>query len=196
MPRLSVDGLWFCVRPLCELQLFTALDANDTRHHPHWELWYSHGDLSTPLHFTFFSKGRITALKEVKNKDWNQKIMNFSPLKHIHILRSHRDHRKGRDFGTFECCKQRSINNVSWFIDFDLCGAWQVRYCWLNSRCDRICTTLYRCVSGTGRLFIIDGYGIQEALLNCLMSSIKTSRGNDRWTSTLYTLIGHSLAQK
>lgn len=26
----------FSVGPLCELQLVTALDANDIRHHPHW----------------------------------------------------------------------------------------------------------------------------------------------------------------
>ena len=50
------DNVRFCVRPLCELQLFTALDANDVRHHPHLELRYRHGDLSAPLH-RFFPRG-------------------------------------------------------------------------------------------------------------------------------------------
>jgi hypothetical protein len=52
------------VRPLCELQLFDALDANYISHHPHLELRYRHGDLSAPS--PLFSKGRINASKEVK----------------------------------------------------------------------------------------------------------------------------------
>ena len=53
------DNVRFCVRPLCELQLFAALDANDIRHNPHMELWYRHGHLTSLR----VSKGRITASK-------------------------------------------------------------------------------------------------------------------------------------
>ena len=51
-----------CVQPLCELQLFAALDANDTRHHPHLEL----RSISLFSTSQLFSKGRIKASKEGK----------------------------------------------------------------------------------------------------------------------------------
>ena len=50
------DKVRFCVRPLCELQLCAALDANDICNNPYLELWYRHDNLSAPLH-RFFQMG-------------------------------------------------------------------------------------------------------------------------------------------
>ena len=89
------DKVRFCVRPLCELQLFAALDANDIRHHPHLELRYRHGDLSAPLH-RFFSKGRIKASKEVKtiiNRGmWRVSVMPMGRLSVAGSVTSHTRH--------------------------------------------------------------------------------------------------------
>ena len=57
------DNVRFCVRPLCGLRLSAALDVDDIRHLPHWELWYRPGGLSAPP--PLLSKGRMTASKEV-----------------------------------------------------------------------------------------------------------------------------------
>ena len=51
-----------CVQPLCELQLFAALDANDIRHHPNLELM----SISL-LHFTAFFQGEDKSIERGEN---------------------------------------------------------------------------------------------------------------------------------
>ena len=93
LSQKKFDNVRFCVRPLCELQLFAALDGNDKYHHPHLELWYRHGDRSTSPRF---SKGRITASKEVKSiisrGMWRASVIPMGRLSvlstcsHIHVV--------------------------------------------------------------------------------------------------------------
>jgi hypothetical protein len=56
----QLDKVRFCVRPLCELQLFAALGANDIRHH------HSGTDISL-LHFTAFFQGEDKSIERGEN---------------------------------------------------------------------------------------------------------------------------------
>ena len=78
MKKKKFDNVRFCVRPLCELQLFAALDANDIRHHPHL-------NLSAPLH-RFFPRGGSKEVKTIISRGmWRVSVMPMGRLSVLSI---------------------------------------------------------------------------------------------------------------
>ena len=62
------DNVRFCVRPLCELQLFAALDANDIRYYVTSRTWNSGTDMAISLlHFTAFFQGEDKSIERGEN---------------------------------------------------------------------------------------------------------------------------------
>ena len=68
------DKVRFCVKPLGEQQPFTALDANDIRHHPHLE---QTGAISL-LHFTAFFQGEDKTLERGEHHYKSGHVEGFS----------------------------------------------------------------------------------------------------------------------
>ena len=75
------ENVRFCVRPLCELQLIAAFDANDIRHHPHLEIM----SISL-LHFTAFFQGECKSIergeKYYKSGMWRVSVMPLGRMAH------------------------------------------------------------------------------------------------------------------
>ena len=64
------------MRPLCELQLFAALDLNDIRHHPHLELGI---DMAISLlHFTDFFQVEDKSIERGENYYKSGHVESFS----------------------------------------------------------------------------------------------------------------------
>ena len=70
------NNVRFCVRPLFELQLFAALDANDIRHHPHFN---SGTDMAISLlHFTAFFQWEDKSIERGENHYKSGHVESFS----------------------------------------------------------------------------------------------------------------------
>ena len=90
------DNFRSCVKLLCELQVFAALDAYDIHHHPHLELWYRHGNLSAPLHrFTAFFQGEDKSIERGENHYKSGHVESFSYADGEIVGDSESSHRTG-----------------------------------------------------------------------------------------------------
>ena len=94
------DNFRFYVRPLCELQLFAALDANDIRHHHSG----TGMEISAPLHRFFQGEDKSIERGENHYKSGHVQSFSYADGKIVGLLHASR---RERDV-TYEPCSLSS----------------------------------------------------------------------------------------